>query len=688
MPSNIGQQYFTSTKKSMKNMMEENQFYIPTFQRDYQWKEENVEELFDDIFAAFVKQANYYFVGTLITHSNEGDKTYIIDGQQRLTTSSLLFGALFESCLTSNSLNNTKNKIHNCLIKYPDNDPADFTPVITSSNTEVNEELVNFFTSWSNEETSEISDGPIGTAFKYLKKKVQDEIVNNSENDITVENFCNYLQEKVFFTHTNTTSFAEAFTIFERENNRGTPLEFSDLLKNFLLGKLLDPDSLQGFTAERYQTESSNFNNRWYQIKTLIEKETKFDNFDQFLIYFLRFRYEHLFRQDSAMRELRKRDDISDPELFLTELNKTAKWSKLMTNGKNSDETINIPMMYINEFFGFDQHFQIFFGAELYDVDKYTRITTLMECLFFVGKWSGNFGSDLEKELIHFIKAIKDNGVDEDCCEHNCLSKIECKLRNFTDERLSTALHNLINTDYLNKMSTRGVPRHQKYIIFRTEQQHKYMASTPTRENSRDMIDGVDVDHILQKDDRSVWAKNLNIDLDELNPQKEQEIKSLVNRTGNLTLLGPVNNRVDFNGWTPSEKINGKQLYVCNTQHESGSTPVSVLPDDELCSICEEKLEPKTFSFENIDNNFWITKVLSMNPPNGNRKTDKVLRRFKFKKPDVNDGNPWGESQILDREKSQFHILSQALLTNIDPHMCGYEIDFQEINWSRLPSEW
>ena len=50
MPSNIGQQYFTSTKKSMKNMMEENQFYIPTFQRDYQWKEENVEELFDDIF--------------------------------------------------------------------------------------------------------------------------------------------------------------------------------------------------------------------------------------------------------------------------------------------------------------------------------------------------------------------------------------------------------------------------------------------------------------------------------------------------------------------------------------------------------------------------------------------------------------------------------------------------------------
>ena len=73
--------------------------------------------------------------------------------------------------------------------------------------------------------------------------------------------------------------------------------------------------------------------------------------------------------------------------------------------------------------------------------------------------------------------------------------------------------------------------------------------------------------------------------------QKEQEVRAVVNRTGNLTLLGPVNNRVDFNGWTPNEKINGKKLYVCNTQHESGSPPVSVLPDNGLCSICDRELE-------------------------------------------------------------------------------------------------
>ena len=388
------------------------------------------------------------------------------------------------------------------------------------------------------------------------------------------------------------------------------------------------------------------------------------------------------------MRELRKRDDISNPESFLSDLNKTAKWSKLMTNGKNIDETINIPMMYINEFFSFDQHFQIFLGAESHDINKYTRMTTLMECLLFIAKWSGNLASDFEKELIHFIKAIKDDDIDENCCEHNCLSKIECQFRKFTDERLSTALHNLINPEYLNKISTRGLPKHQRYIIFRTEQQHKYMASTPNRESSRNMINGVDVDHILQKDDRSVWAKNLNINLEEIDLQKEQEVRAVVNRTGNLTLLGPVNNRVDFNGWTPNEKINGKKLYVCNTQHESGSPPVSVLPDNGLCSICDRELEQKTFSFENIDNNFWITKVLSMNPPNSNKKTDKVLRHFNFKKPAVSDSNPWGESQILDREKSQFHILSQALLTNIDPHVCNYEIDFQEIAWSRIPGEW
>ena len=112
-----------------------------------------------------------------------------------------------------------------------------------------------------------------------------------------------------------------------------------------------------------------------------------------------------------------------------------------MTNGKNSDETINIPMMYINEFFSFDQHFQIFLGAESHDINKYTRMTTLMECLLFIAKWSGNLASDFEKELIHFIKAIKDDDIDENCCEHNCLSKIECQFRKFTDERLSDKEH-------------------------------------------------------------------------------------------------------------------------------------------------------------------------------------------------------------------------------------------------------
>lgn len=86
---------------TLLNFFEENQnnqFVIPIYQRLYSWKKEQCEQLWDDIIKIGGNdKANGHFIGSILyvrvddTHSSP---LLIIDGQQRLTTITLLFIAL------------------------------------------------------------------------------------------------------------------------------------------------------------------------------------------------------------------------------------------------------------------------------------------------------------------------------------------------------------------------------------------------------------------------------------------------------------------------------------------------------------------------------------------------------------------------------------------------------------------
>ena len=68
-------------------------FYeIPNYQRPYNWKTEQLEELWEDIIPSFYsnKSNNNYYLGSIIGIKN-GNKIEIVDGQQRLTTILILF---------------------------------------------------------------------------------------------------------------------------------------------------------------------------------------------------------------------------------------------------------------------------------------------------------------------------------------------------------------------------------------------------------------------------------------------------------------------------------------------------------------------------------------------------------------------------------------------------------------------
>ncbi len=70
-------------------------FIIPLYQRNYDWKEENCEQLFQDLMKLHNSDRRSHFFGSIVSSIQPGtEDRFIIDGQQRITTVSLLLIAM------------------------------------------------------------------------------------------------------------------------------------------------------------------------------------------------------------------------------------------------------------------------------------------------------------------------------------------------------------------------------------------------------------------------------------------------------------------------------------------------------------------------------------------------------------------------------------------------------------------
>ena len=79
----------------------EKRFIIPVYQRNYSWKTENCRQLYDDLLRLSRSGRSMHFFGSLVSVYNDSSEEYlIIDGQQRVTTVSLLLAISLSSMAT------------------------------------------------------------------------------------------------------------------------------------------------------------------------------------------------------------------------------------------------------------------------------------------------------------------------------------------------------------------------------------------------------------------------------------------------------------------------------------------------------------------------------------------------------------------------------------------------------------
>ena len=75
------------------------EYHIPVYQRPYAWTIEETNTLFDDLYVFYTseKEDENYFLGSIVLIKDKDAKADVIDGQQRLTTLTILFSVLADN---------------------------------------------------------------------------------------------------------------------------------------------------------------------------------------------------------------------------------------------------------------------------------------------------------------------------------------------------------------------------------------------------------------------------------------------------------------------------------------------------------------------------------------------------------------------------------------------------------------
>lgn len=96
-------------------------FIIPVYQRNYDWQMENCKQLFDDLVKVIKQGRKSHFFGSIVSVQDESgtmEEFLIIDGQQRLTTVSLLLLAIYRLLSEGKIVSDDKRLMEKILKKY------------------------------------------------------------------------------------------------------------------------------------------------------------------------------------------------------------------------------------------------------------------------------------------------------------------------------------------------------------------------------------------------------------------------------------------------------------------------------------------------------------------------------------------------------------------------------------------
>ena len=236
-------------------------YAIPRYQREYTWSRAQWDALFEDL----LDNELHYFLGSIICINQSQDvltvqSLELVDGQQRMTTLSLLLAAVYQSYRTLPNLGMEQqielyNLKHKLMLKKKSDQPR-LIPQVQNNNQQDYFAVLGQIGILGDVETvPNAGNRRVMKAFRHFISRIELYLEHSADPIASLQ----ALLEKV-----NTASLvkievaghSDAYTLFESLNNRGVPLTAIDLIKNKLLAVLESKDP--GSIDKQY--------NRWKKV--------------------------------------------------------------------------------------------------------------------------------------------------------------------------------------------------------------------------------------------------------------------------------------------------------------------------------------------------------------------------------------------------------------------------------------
>lgn len=277
-------------------------YHVPPFQRDYSWTDDEWDDLWQDLLGLFEKDGeSAHYMGYLVLQSADSKRFDIIDGQQRITTLSLMIlaglGHLKDLVLAGVDAENNQRRrdaLQNSYIGYLD--PVSLIP---RPKLELNRHNNRFFQTYLvpletlPQRGLNASEHQLRKAFIWFRDKLKARVGQQADSGERLAAFLDTLVDKLFFTVITVTDELNAFKVFETLNARGVRLSATDLLKNYLFSVISAGDS--------HENELKALEERWERIVGMLGNES----FPEFLRVFWNSRYA-LVRKSDLFKTIRR----------------------------------------------------------------------------------------------------------------------------------------------------------------------------------------------------------------------------------------------------------------------------------------------------------------------------------------------------------------------------------------------
>lgn len=479
-------------------------FEVPPFQRDYSWDKEEWEDLWLDLLAIDA-EGDHYMGYVVLQETKESKKFLIIDGQQRITTISILIIAAVK-VLEERGDKERADLLRNAYLSYKE--PASLlhkTKLKLNRNNE-NVYALQLLQLQIPTYTAGLkpSEKRLIGAFKYFSEEISKLFKDDSTESIAAF-ISKKVDEKLFFTSIIVGDDIDAYKVFETLNARGVKLSTADLLKNYLFSKVY----------ARAQGEVEILEKKWYKINDLLGKT----DITNYIRHFWNARNFPTERKATLFKTIKK--NIDSYELSIAMINAMEESVVIYAAFVNPDSEIWVGEQpkYIEEInvLGVTQCFPLLMVAKqkLQDTEFLKVLRDIVALSFRYSTIGGLNPNELERVYGKASVAIfKGEITTSRALFQTHLKEVYVDDHNFKSDFKSK----LINTNKQNLLA--------KYILAKLEVQYGGLEMSLNSKN-------LTIEHILPESPNDEWVEAFH----------NADVQDYIYRIGNLTLLESAKNK-------------------------------------------------------------------------------------------------------------------------------------------------